>query len=60
MLKYLGEIDCKGDLAMLAGEDVAEKAWYGKLNYFKDLSNNSVFGVSDFEADYIFESEEVV
>ena len=60
MLKYLGEIDCLGDLADIVGEDVANKAWRGKLNYFKDLSNNNVFGVGDYEADFIFENEEVV
>lgn len=60
MLKYLGEIDCLGDLADIVGEDVANKAWRGKLNYFKDLSNNNVIGVGDYEADFIFENEEVV
>lgn len=60
MLKYLGEIDCLGDLIDMVGEDAAGKAWHGKLNYFKDLSSNNIFGVGDFEADYIFENEEVV
>lgn len=60
MLKYLGEIDCLGDLIDVVGESAAGKAWHGKLNYFKDLFSNNVFGVGDVEADYIFENEEVV
>lgn len=60
MLKYLGEIDCIGDLIEIVGEEAAYKAWRGKLNYFKDLSNNSIFGVGDFEADDIFENEELI
>lgn len=60
MLKYLGEIDCIGDLIEIVGEEAAYKAWRGKLNYFKDFSNSSIFGVGDFEADDIFENEEVI
>lgn len=60
MLKYLGEIDCIEDLIDMVGEDAGNKAWHGKLNYFKDISNGNIFGVSDFQADYIFENEEVV
>lgn len=60
MLKYLGEIDCLLDLADMVGEDAANKAWHGKLNYFKDLSDGSVYGVGDLGADYIFENEEVI
>lgn len=52
MLKYLGEIDCFEDLANIVGEDDAIKAWRGKANYFRDLSN-AVFGVGDYEADCI-------
>lgn len=59
MLKYLGEIDCFEDLANIVGEDEAIKAWRGKANYFRDLSN-AVFGVGDYEADFIFENDEVV
>ena len=59
VLLYLGEIDCIGDLIERVGEDAAYKAWRGKLNYFKNLSDGSVFGVSDYEADAIFEKFEV-
>lgn len=59
MLKYLGEIDCIADLVEMVGEEAANKAWRGKLNYFKDLRDGIVFGVSDFLADTIFETEEV-
>ena len=55
VLLYLGEIDCIGDLIERVGEDAAYKAWRRKLNYFKNLSDGSVFGVSDYEADAIFE-----
>lgn len=55
MLKYLGEIDCIEDLIDMVGEDAGNKAWHGKLNYFKDISSGNIFGVSDFQADYIFE-----
>ena len=60
MLKYLGEIDCVEDLIDLVGEDEGLKAYRGKLNYFKDLSTNKIIAVSDFAAESIFESEEVV
>ena len=60
MLKYLGEIDCLSDLADMVSKDEANKAWHGKLNYFKDLSDGSVYGVGDPGADYIFENEEVI
>lgn len=60
MLKYLGEIDCVEDLIDLVGEDEGIKAYRGKLNYFKDLSINKIIAVSDFAAESIFESEEVV
>lgn len=60
MLRYLGEIDCIEDLIDMVGEDASNKAWHGKLNYFKDISSGNIFGVSDFQADYIFENEEVV
>ncbi len=60
MLVYLGEIDCIGDLIDRLGEDAAYKAWCGKLNYFKDLSDGSIFGVGDYEAEVLFESGEVV
>ena len=59
VLLYLGEIDCIGDLIERVGEDAAYKAWRGKLNYFKNLSDGSVFGVDDYEADAIFEKFEV-
>ena len=59
VLLYLGEIDCIGDLIERVGEDAAYKAWRGKLNYFKNLSDGSVFGVNDYEADAIFEKFEV-
>lgn len=60
MLKYLGEIDCVEDLIDLVGEDEGLKAYRGKLNYFKDLSTNKIIAVSDFAAESIFESGEVV
>lgn len=60
MLKYLGEIDCVEDLIDLVGEDEGFKAYHGKLNYFKDLSTNKIFAVSEFAAESIFESGEVV
>lgn len=52
---YLGEMDCIGDLIDRVGEDAANKAWCGKLNYFEDIDDGAVFGVSDYEMDYIFE-----
>ena len=55
VLLYLGELDCISDLIDIVGENRANKAWCGKLNYFKDLSDGSVFGVSDYEADAIFD-----
>ena len=60
MLKYLGEIDSLWDLIDLVGESAAGKAWHGKLNYFKDLSDNKIFAVDDLGADLLFESGEVV
>ena len=60
MFIYLGEIDCVEDLIDLVGEDEARKVYRGKLNYFKDLSNNTTIAVSDFAAESIFESGEVV
>ena len=59
VLLYLGEMDCIEDLIDRVGEDAAYKAWRGKLCYFKKLTDNQIFGVSDFEADYIFEKYEV-
>lgn len=59
VLFYLGELDCIGDLIDIVGEDAAHKAWHGKLNYFKNPADGSVFGVSDYEADSIFEEFEV-
>lgn len=59
VLIYLGEIDCISDLIDKVGEDRANEAWHGKLNYFKDLSDETVFGVNDYEADIIFENFEV-
>ena len=59
MLLYLGEMDCIEDLIDRVGEDAAYKAWRGKLCYFKNITDNHVFGVSDYEADYIFEKYEV-
>ena len=59
VLVYLGEMDCIGDLIDVVGEDAAYKAWRGKLNYFKNLADGSIFGVSDYEADSIFEKYEV-
>ena len=56
VLIYLGEIDCISDLIDKVGEDRANEAWHGKLNYFKDLSDGTVFGVNDYEADIIFEN----
>ena len=56
---YLGEIDYISDLIDKVGEDRANEAWYGKLNYFKDLSDGTVFGVNDYWADFIFENFEV-
>ena len=58
VLLYLGEMDCIGDLIDRVGEDAAYKAWRGKLCYFKNLTEDRVFGVSDCEADYIFEKYE--
>ena len=52
VLLYLGEMDCIGDLIDRVGEDAAYKAWRGKLCYFKNVTDNQVFGVSDYEADY--------
>lgn len=60
MLIYLGEMDCIADLIDAVGEDAGRKAWHGKLNYFKDLDNGAVFGVGDYQADLIFENEDVV
>lgn len=60
MLVYLGEMDCIGDLIDIVGEDTAYKVWSGKFNYFKNLSDGSIFGVGDYEADVLFESGEVV
>lgn len=59
VLLYLGELDCIGDLIDIVGEDAAHRAWHGKLNYFKNPTDGSVFGVSDYEADSIFEEFEV-
>ena len=59
VLLYLGEIDCIEDLIDRVGEDAAYKAWRGKLCDFKNITDNQVFGVSDYEADYIFEKYEV-
>lgn len=59
VLLYLGEIDCLGDLIDVVGEDAAYKAWCGKLNYFKNPADGLIFGVSDYEADSIFEKYEV-
>ena len=59
VLLYLGEMDCIEDLIDRVGEDAACKAWRGKLCYFKSITDNQVFGVSDYEADYIFEKYEV-
>lgn len=60
MLVYLGEMDCPGDLIDRVGESTVYKAWCGKLNYFKNLSDESIFGVGDYEAEALFESGEVV
>ena len=60
MLIYLGEMDCIADLIDVVGADAGRKAWHGKLNYFKDLDNGAVFGVGDYQADLIFENEDVV
>lgn len=60
MLKYLGELDCKADLASIVGEQEAARAWCGKLCYFLDISNKHVFGVSDVYADSLFESGAVI
>ena len=60
MFKYLGEIDCVEDLIDLVGEDEGRKAYRGKLNYFKDLSDNKIFAVDDFRAELLFERGEVV
>ena len=60
MFKYLGEIDCVEDLIDLIGEDEGRKVYSGKLNYFKDLSNNKIFAVDDFRAELLFERGEVV
>ena len=43
------------DLIDMVGEDAGTKAWHGKLNYFEDLSTDQIFGLGDFEADYILE-----
>lgn len=59
VLLYLGEFDCISDLIDRVGEERAYKAWRGKLNYFKNLSDGSVFGVNDYEADVIFDEFEV-
>lgn len=59
VLLHLGEIDCIGDLIEIVGEDAGYKAWRGKLNYFKNLSDGSVFGVNNYETDAIFEKFEV-
>ena len=55
LIKYLGEFDCMADLIDMVGEDAGTKAWHGKLNYFEDLSTGQIFGLGDFEADYILE-----
>lgn len=60
MFIYLGEIDCVEDLIDLVGEDEGRKVYRGKLNYFKDLSDNRIFAVDDFRAELLFESGEVV
>ena len=60
MFIYLGEIDCVEDLIDLVGEDEARKVYRGKLNYFKDLSTDTIIAISDFAAESIFESGEVV
>ena len=59
-LKYLGEFDCKADLASIVGEQKATRAWHGKLCYFLDLSSGNVFGVNDVYADTLFDSEAVI
>lgn len=59
ILLYLGEFDCISDLIDRVGEERADEAWCGKLNYFKDLSDGSVFGVNDYKADVIFDNFEV-
>ena len=60
MLRYLGEMDCMADLIDVVGEDAWRRAWHGKLNYFKDLDSEVVFGVGDYQADLIFENEDIV
>lgn len=59
ILKFLGEIDCFADLADVVGDEEATRAFKGKLNYFLNINDGSVFGVSDFAADSIFDSDEV-
>lgn len=59
VLMYLGELDCISDLIDIVGEDRANEAWCGKLNYFEDLYDGSVFGVNDYKADIIFDNFEV-
>lgn len=58
-LLYLGKMDCILELINRVGEDRAYEAWRGRLNYFKDLFDGSVFGVNDYEADNIFDKFEV-
>lgn len=60
MYYFLGEIDCESDLGDLIGMEKASQVFKGKLNYFLDLGSGNVFGASDYFADSIFESGEVV
>lgn len=53
-------MDCMADLIDAVGEDAGGRDWHGKLNYFKDLDSGAVFGVGDYQADLIFENEDVV
>lgn len=48
-----------GDLIDRVGEDAALKAWRGKLTYFENLTTGEIFGVGDYETDYIFEKYDV-
>ncbi len=54
VLLYLGEMDSISDLIDRVGEERAYKAWHGKLYYFNNLSDGSIFGVNNYEADRIF------
>lgn len=59
-LMFLGELDCLDDLVDKVGEERAEKAFHGKLNYFMNLKTMEVFGVSDYAADQLFEEGNVI